>query len=248
MKRLFTVIFAFALIFMSCGKNNEVTGEINIKSISFCSEADVTLKLDGISSSKGYVIVKEEHDGTIDESDVILVSENEDIASVKILSISRTLIQYEIIAVSPGETTVFAQSVNGDAVSEKIKVIIEGDEHTGETSSAPTEDQTNKITDSTDPATEEIPSETTAPATEIHTDTESESTATSAETIESAKISSDQPVEPTRITYIINKSSKKIHLPSCSSASKIKSENYGETNNPDEMLAKGYEWCKRCHK
>lgn len=52
---------------------------------------------------------------------------------------------------------------------------------------------------------------------------------------------------PTEITYVLNKNSKKFHLPTCASAKKIKAENYEAfTGTRDEAIAAGYEPCKKC--
>lgn len=62
-------------------------------------------------------------------------------------------------------------------------------------------------------------------------DTPSESTATPAET-----------------TYILNTSSKKFHLPTCSGASSIKPSNRQEcTSTREELLTRGYSPCGICH-
>lgn len=46
--------------------------------------------------------------------------------------------------------------------------------------------------------------------------------------------------------YVLNLSTKKIHLADCSSAKKIKTENYAETTDPDAYISKGYAACKIC--
>lgn len=55
--------------------------------------------------------------------------------------------------------------------------------------------------------------------------------------------------EPTPIqhTYILNTSSRKYHLPSCSSVKDIKPSNYKEfTGTTEELEEMGYQACKRC--
>ena len=47
--------------------------------------------------------------------------------------------------------------------------------------------------------------------------------------------------------YVLNTHTKKIHLPNCPSVAEMKESNRGYCDDPEEMLAKGYEWCKRCH-
>lgn len=49
-------------------------------------------------------------------------------------------------------------------------------------------------------------------------------------------------------TYILNRNTKKFHLPSCSSAEDIKSENRAEFyGTREELLEAGYDACKRCN-
>ena len=47
-------------------------------------------------------------------------------------------------------------------------------------------------------------------------------------------------------SYVLNTSTMKFHLPSCSSAKKIKDENIGHADNRDSVIANGYEPCKNC--
>ena len=49
-------------------------------------------------------------------------------------------------------------------------------------------------------------------------------------------------------TYVLNTSTKKFHVPSCSEVKKIKDANYSEyTGTYDEVTSMGYVPCKRCH-
>lgn len=49
-------------------------------------------------------------------------------------------------------------------------------------------------------------------------------------------------------TYVLNKSTMKFHLPSCSSCSKIKAENKGSyTDSRDDLIGQGYSPCGNCH-
>ena len=48
-------------------------------------------------------------------------------------------------------------------------------------------------------------------------------------------------------TYVLNKNTKKIHYPSCSSVAKIKPKNYAESNKSvSELMAQGYSPCGIC--
>lgn len=51
-----------------------------------------------------------------------------------------------------------------------------------------------------------------------------------------------------KVEYILNTNSKKFHKPSCSSASSIKSENKEiYTGSRDDLIAQGYDPCKKCN-
>jgi len=59
-------------------------------------------------------------------------------------------------------------------------------------------------------------------------------------------VSSTQPSSGT--TYILNTNTYKFHYPSCSSADDIKASNKQEyTGSRDDLIAQGYEPCKRCN-
>lgn len=55
------------------------------------------------------------------------------------------------------------------------------------------------------------------------------------------------PSEDSTVVYVLNTNTKKIHLPDCSSVKDIKESNKDTCEDPEEALAAGYEWCKRCH-
>lgn len=60
--------------------------------------------------------------------------------------------------------------------------------------------------------------------------------------------SSTSSQEPQNVTYILNTSSKKFHLPTCGSASDIKEENRQEVSTSrEDLIAQGLEPCKRCN-
>lgn len=54
-------------------------------------------------------------------------------------------------------------------------------------------------------------------------------------------------IEKNSVLYILNKSTKKFHLSACSSAARIKAENYAETNSREYAINQGYEACKICN-
>ena len=49
------------------------------------------------------------------------------------------------------------------------------------------------------------------------------------------------------VIYVLNTNTKKIHLPDCKSVKDMKESNKALCEDPEEALAEGYQWCKRCH-
>lgn len=97
------------------------------------------------------------------------------------------------------------------------------------------------IPDPAEPETTANPPEEPAPADPVSPDPSPEAGA-------------DQEAEPEagpqpEITapYVLNTHTKKIHLPDCPSVTEMKESNRGFCEDPEEMLAQGYTWCKRCH-
>lgn len=57
-----------------------------------------------------------------------------------------------------------------------------------------------------------------------------------------------QQTTPDTATYILNKNTKKFHVPSCSSVKQIKESNKGSYDGSrDELIAKGYSPCGKCN-
>ena len=71
-------------------------------------------------------------------------------------------------------------------------------------------------------------------------------------TCEPDKQNAKEDVEPSQAStipdhYVINKKSKKFHLPTCGGVNSIKPENYGEsTLSRDELISQGYDPCGNC--
>lgn len=75
-------------------------------------------------------------------------------------------------------------------------------------------------------------------------------TKTVAETETQAEKQTQAPAVPAKqtSTYILNTNSKKFHKPGCSAVSQMKESNKAEfTGTRDEVIAKGYDPCKKCN-
>lgn len=82
--------------------------------------------------------------------------------------------------------------------------------------------------------------ETTEKATEAKTEKKTEKRTEKATEKKTAAPSAQK-------TYVLNKSTMKFHLPSCSSCSKIKAENKGSyTGSRDDLIGQGYSPCGNC--
>lgn len=113
--------------------NESIEPEYNITELEFSSEKDVDLKAG--EDDSGYVLVSVRDRDEFTPDDVIFVSENEEVATIEYTHDALTVyLYYDITGVSDGETYVYAKAADGDAVSEKIRVVVEGGTVTEETS------------------------------------------------------------------------------------------------------------------
>lgn len=128
----------------------------------------------------------------------------------------------------------------------------------GPSESSLSDNATAQLYDEVSTAAESI--EETATAADIttiaETTTISETTAIEETTVASETSTVEEIMAPETIketteatcTYILNKSTKKFHYPSCSSVDKIKPSNYGEFEGTrDDVISKGYSPCGRCN-
>lgn len=106
-------------------------------------------------------------------------------------------------------------------------------------------DDTSETTVPTSSYVAETTEPTTVPETTVLEATVAETTEETAPA--TAVASTSAPTEKEEYTYILNTSSKKFHLQSCSSVDTIKESNKTEfTGTREELIDKGYEPCGRC--
>lgn len=93
------------------------------------------------------------------------------------------------------------------------------------------------------------PHETTAETTEKRTEKPTEAKTEKKPEKRTEKATEKKTAAPSaQKTYVLNKSTMKFHLPSCSSCSKIKAENKGSyTGSRDDLIGQGYSPCGNCH-
>ncbi len=118
-----------------------------------------------------------------------------------------------------------------------------GDSHLTEDSDAQTAAKMNTATaEKSSMATEQTVTEQTAADKAAARKTE----VTAAADTEASGSTSAEPSK--EITYVLNKNTHKFHYPSCSSADDIKPKNRKEfTGTREEVIAQGYDPCKRCN-
>ena len=95
----------------------------NIKAITVSDKEDVNLEV-GQSDSSRYVKVDVRKKNSFTPEDIQFVSSNLEVATVSFANNSSTKLYYEITAINPGETVVFAKSKDGSVVSDSIKVTV----------------------------------------------------------------------------------------------------------------------------
>lgn len=106
--------------------NHDVYGGAtsNIKSLEFITNDDVTLKVGDMYSNK-YVHVNVSDKNSFVSEDVVFVSENQDVATISFdKEISTVFLYFNVQAVGPGDTYVYAKSADGSVTSDKIHIIV----------------------------------------------------------------------------------------------------------------------------
>ncbi len=163
------LIFASALLIAlsSCGSasTNESEPKYNIKELEFSSEKDVELKAG--RKDTGYVLASVRDRDEFTPDDVIFVSENEEVATIEFTNDALTVyLYYDITGVGDGETYVYAKAAEGDAVSEKIRVVVEGGKVTVEAPVSELETESNEMPEPEQPELSEPKQTEPAPETE----------------------------------------------------------------------------------
>lgn len=147
--------------------NESTEPEYNITELAFSSEKDVELKAGRDDS--GYVLASVRDRDEFTPEDVIFVSENEEVATIEYTHDALTVyLYYDITGIGDGETYVYAKAAEGDAVSEKIRVVVEGGNVTAEIPASepetePEETPEPKQTEPSEPQQTEPAPETEAP-------------------------------------------------------------------------------------
>lgn len=97
----------------------------NIRSLEFLRDDSVTVKVGQSSAVGGYLKVNAKRTNDLSPEDVILVSENPEIATISLKSVAlKNCFYCDVTGVSAGETRVYATSKDGTIVSDYITVTV----------------------------------------------------------------------------------------------------------------------------
>lgn len=154
----------------------------------------------------------------LDKSSFLFVSDNTHIADIAFDEKKDDRYYFIVTAISAGKTTISIQTVDGNAGTETVHVLVQ------------------------EPETEAI----TQPPTEAPTKKSSSRTDGAVSSFISSK--ADDYQEPQRQTteYVLNTRTKKVHFASCSSVKQMSTKNYDTTTDLGWALSHGYVKCKRC--
>lgn len=110
---------------MSISESVKEDEKANIKDLTFTDNNDVTIKA-GESISKGYLKVNVKSKDEFTPDDVAFVSDDSDVVQVSLTRVEDTTnLYFDIIAVSGGETNIYAQSKDGSIKSQPLHVIVQ---------------------------------------------------------------------------------------------------------------------------
>ena len=128
----------WVLVFSSVGSSSDNSGTVtggtgtavsstdnNIKSMKFLRNEAVTVKVGSTTSVGGYLKVNAKHKKDLLPEDVVLVSEDPEVATISLKSVALNDCFYcDVTGVGGGETRVYATSKDGTIVSDSITVTV----------------------------------------------------------------------------------------------------------------------------
>lgn len=119
------LFFVAACVSPSSSETDDTLTDNNIKEINFFSNKEVVLKV-GTEKNNGYANVTFNSQYEFSVDDVVFVSENPEIATIEFTNVVGShYLYYKIKGISKGETYVYVKTVDGNVVSDKIKVTVE---------------------------------------------------------------------------------------------------------------------------
>lgn len=117
MKKITILIAIFIILLSGCGSSDNnnsdkqnTAANTNIKELSFLKTDDITLEV-GESKSSSYVKVSVKDRDKFSPDDVLFISDNPDVATIRFTKDAlTTTLYYEITAIGAGETEVYAKA------------------------------------------------------------------------------------------------------------------------------------------
>lgn len=240
-KRFCILLFAaLLLILSSCGVNADQRG---------------TGKFDPTSGAVAMICEKTELDGDTASELYRLVVESGLVGELKYVTVwtdAESGEPYYRLRTNDGKREVYIDG--GEIIRITDGDIIYLDKNTDIETSPDTSSELTSNADNV--TTEDMPgnTESEAPLTETEVETtspkESYAVTETEQTTAPHKTETEPPqtTPPVTHTYVLNKNSKKFHLPTCSSVNQIKDKNREEfTGDRETLIARGYSPCKRCN-
>ena len=184
---------------------------------------------------------------------------------------------YRVTGVSEGETEIYAISKDGSIESDHKRIIVKPDEEKLVIKEDSSEKSTSeKIVDvengekGTQDNTKKTEGEAVVVADNVNSQENVSKESSLTQSVETSSVDSisegtgngdgngngngenfntydNTEQQNTTETYVLNTSSHKFHYPSCSSVPKISPDNYATASDRDEIIAQGYDPCKRCN-
>ncbi len=125
MKKTIAFILVLLMLFALCAcGEKETSGPIRKLSFYKTNEIEVRVGETTKDSYSNYVTVSTKSGKDFSPDDVLLISDNPDVAQISLSKTSLSKLYYVITGVGGGETVVYASSADGSVVSEKIKVTV----------------------------------------------------------------------------------------------------------------------------
>lgn len=234
---LISSLLALSLLVGCASSSDRDSGNIERLSWSFMKN-EIEMEIGDTKS--GYILVSVRDRDDFAPEDIVFVSEDESVATITYSRASLSVYLYfDIEAIGVGETSVYAVSADGGAVSEKIKIAVMGEETTATTDAPQTEAPHTAAPQTEDMQTKASvtePPKTAPPTIVVPRETDPPQVAVEPIT----------PPDAEQYTYVLNTSTKKIHKSTCASVKRIKPENYATTTDYAGAIAQGYVQCKNC--
>lgn len=253
-----------------------VGDENNIIALAFSDDSNIDI-VEGNEDSTYYVKVDVRDKELFSVKDVKFVSSDSKVATIGFTGITEDGdLRFNVKGIKPGETEIYAVTADGLVESEHKKVTVKVDEEkiAKEKEAAEKAEAEKKAAEEAEKKAEEekLAKEKAAAEETAKNDTEVKATeaAVSAQVAAATENVQEQATgtgsgtgtgggnadnfdtynntaQQNTTEYVLNTSSKKFHYASCSSVPKISPDNYATATNRDDIIAQGYQPCKKCN-